>query len=107
MCSGCLSARVADAQATLVAFVNWLSAQLRRPSNPARSVPAAVGALASLLREKPVRQLFTRNGAQLRMYSTDNASAPSARIRLCSASCRSLQCRGLLTVHRCQRWNLE
>ena len=51
------------AQATLVAFVNWLSAQLRRPSNPARSVPAAVGALASLLREKPVRQLFTRNGA--------------------------------------------
>ncbi len=52
-----------DAQATLVAFVNWLSAQLRRPSNPTRSVAAAVGALASLLREKPVRQLFTRNGA--------------------------------------------
>ena len=51
------------AQATLVAFVNWLSAQLRRPSNPTRSVAAAVGALASLLREKPVRQLFTRNGA--------------------------------------------
>ncbi len=49
-------------QATLVAFVNWLSAQLRRPSDTARSVPAAIGALALLLREKPVRQLFTRNG---------------------------------------------
>ena len=51
-----------------MAFVNWLSAQLRRPSDPARSVPAAVGALASLLREKPVRQLFTRNGARLLSY---------------------------------------
>ena len=62
-------------QATLVAFVNWLSAQLRRPSNPARSVPAAVGALASLLREKPVRQLFTRNGAQPRVTGSARANA--------------------------------
>lgn len=34
----------------------------RRPSNPARSVPLAVGCLAKLLREAPARALFARAG---------------------------------------------
>ena len=89
--------RLCYAQATLVAFVNWLSAQLRRPSNPTRSVPAAVGALASLLREKPVRQLFTRNGAAVlpvchtcdlrkSSYSTQTMLRRSNRVASCCCS---------------------
>lgn len=34
----------------------------RRPSSPTKSVPAAVAALASLLKEPPIRELFTRAG---------------------------------------------
>ena len=49
----------------MVAFVNWLIAQLRRPSHTSRSVLAAVSALGSLLKAPPVRQLFTRSGATL------------------------------------------
>jgi hypothetical protein len=44
------------------AFIDWLSNQLRRPTNPTKSVPCAAAALATLLREKGGRTLFTRGG---------------------------------------------
>ncbi|KAG1680806.1 hypothetical protein FOA52_008139 [Chlamydomonas sp. UWO 241] len=48
------------------AFVDWLVAQLRRPSNPARSVPVATSCLSSLLKERGSRTLFFRaSGVQL------------------------------------------
>ncbi|CAK0784291.1 hypothetical protein CVIRNUC_007495 [Coccomyxa viridis] len=53
-------------QSTLVTFIDWLTSQLRRPSQPSRSVPIAVQCLARLLREAPARALFTRaSGASL------------------------------------------
>ncbi|CAL5229877.1 g13289 [Coccomyxa viridis] len=53
-------------QSTLVTFVDWLTSQLRRPSQPSRSVPVAVQCLARLLREAPARALFMRaSGASL------------------------------------------
>ncbi|PSC76439.1 V-type proton ATPase subunit H-like [Micractinium conductrix] len=44
------------------AFVDWLCAQLRRPSDPSRSVPTAVHALSQLLREPPLRVMLHRAG---------------------------------------------
>lgn len=46
----------------VVSFLDWLCSQLRRPSSPTKSVPAAVHALASLLKEQAVREMFTRSG---------------------------------------------
>lgn len=43
-------------------FIDWLCAQLRRPSNPTRSVPTATACLSALLRERGSRQLFLRAG---------------------------------------------
>eukprot|EP00884_Botryococcus_braunii_P018942 jgi/Botrbrau1/5731/Bobra.0134s0007.1 len=48
--------------AVLSAFIDWLCSQLRRPTNPTRSVPAAVSCLARLLKEGTARQLVTRAG---------------------------------------------
>ena len=45
-----------------VAFVEWLCAQLRRPSHQTRAPAAACTALGTLLREPSCRQLFTRAG---------------------------------------------
>jgi V-type H+-transporting ATPase subunit H len=42
--------------------VDWLCGQLRRPTNPTKSVPCAAAALATALREKSARVLFTRGG---------------------------------------------
>ncbi|KAK9811416.1 hypothetical protein WJX72_003647 [[Myrmecia] bisecta] len=47
---------------TVVTFVDWLCSQLRRPSHPSRSVPAALSALARLMKERSVRALFHRAG---------------------------------------------
>jgi V-type H+-transporting ATPase subunit H len=47
---------------TTAAFLEWCCAQLRRPANPARSVPCAVRALSLLLRDKSARAAFTRAG---------------------------------------------
>lgn len=47
---------------TTASFLEWCCAQLRRPANPARSVPSAVRALSLLLRDKPARAAFTRAG---------------------------------------------
>ena len=46
-----------------VAYVEWLCAQLRRPSHPTRTVPAVVGDLAVALQDPAVRVLYTRAGA--------------------------------------------
>ena len=43
-------------------FIDWLCTQLRRPSNPTRSVPTATATLSALLRERGGRQLFLRAG---------------------------------------------
>lgn len=61
--SSAAAATGADAaEPVIAAFVDWLSGQLRRPTDPARSTPAAVSALSRLLREQPVRQHFLRAG---------------------------------------------
>jgi hypothetical protein len=49
-------------QKAISAFIDWLCNQLRRPTNPTKSVPCAAAALATLLREKHARALFTRGG---------------------------------------------
>jgi V-type H+-transporting ATPase subunit H len=51
-----------EVQRAAAAFIDWLCAQLRRPSDPTRAVPAAVHALARLLREPPLRAMLHRAG---------------------------------------------
>lgn len=51
-----------EVQKAASAFIDWLCAQLRRPSDPARSVPTAVHALSQLLREPPMRAMLHRAG---------------------------------------------
>lgn len=43
-------------------FIDWLVAQLRRPSNTNKSVPMATSCLSALLKERGSRQLFFRAG---------------------------------------------
>ena len=47
---------------TVLAFVDWLCGQLRRPSSAARGVPTAVHCLSRLLREAAVRPAVHRAG---------------------------------------------
>lgn len=56
------SAAAAEVQKAAASFVDWLCAQLRRPADPARSVPTAVHALSQLLREPPLRVMLHRAG---------------------------------------------
>ncbi|KFM25396.1 putative V-type proton ATPase subunit H [Auxenochlorella protothecoides] len=51
------------AASALTAFVDWLCAQLRRPTHPLLGVPAAAHCLGVLLRDPGVRPLATRAGA--------------------------------------------
>lgn len=51
-----------EVQKAVASFIDWLCAQLRRPSDPARSVPTAVHALSQLLREPPMRVMLHRAG---------------------------------------------
>ncbi|CAD7697492.1 unnamed protein product [Ostreobium quekettii] len=43
-------------------FMDWLTSQLRRPTNSSRSVAVATTALAGLLRERGARKLFHKSG---------------------------------------------
>jgi hypothetical protein len=58
----------------------------RRPSNPARSVPVAVGALGGLLREAPARALFAKSGGVpllaplLRAGGAGGPAAPNSQL---------------------------
>jgi V-type H+-transporting ATPase subunit H len=47
---------------TTAAFLDWCCGQLRRPSNPSRSVPCAARALSLLLRDRAARAAFARAG---------------------------------------------
>ncbi|KAK9845988.1 hypothetical protein WJX81_007801 [Elliptochloris bilobata] len=73
-------------QSVLVSFTGWLCSQLRRPSNPGRSVPAAVAALGGLLREAPARALFAKSGGVallaplLRAGAAGGPGAPSSQL---------------------------
>lgn len=53
---------VSEVDKTLASLVDWLSRQLMHPDHPTRSVPTAVSALATLLREREVRSLFVKTG---------------------------------------------
>ncbi|KAJ6763277.1 V-TYPE PROTON ATPASE SUBUNIT H [Salix purpurea] len=44
----------------LKGLVEWLCAQLKKPSHPSRSIPTAISCLATLLKEPVVRSLFVR-----------------------------------------------
>lgn len=46
----------------VASFVEWLCAQLRRPSNTSQSIPLATSCLAALLKERGTRQLFLKGG---------------------------------------------
>ncbi|GAX82421.1 hypothetical protein CEUSTIGMA_g9849.t1 [Chlamydomonas eustigma] len=50
------------AEPHISAFIEWLVAQLRRPSNPAKSVPLSTSCLSALLKERGSRKLFFRSG---------------------------------------------
>lgn len=50
------------AETAVVKFLDWLCSQLRRPTSQTKSIPCAVHALASLLRERGSRILFHRQG---------------------------------------------
>lgn len=53
---------VETGETAVVQFLEWLTSQLRRPTSQLKSVPTAVHALASLLRERGTRKLFHREG---------------------------------------------
>jgi len=66
------------AEQAITTFLDWLCTQLRRPSNPTKSVPTSVSALSTLLREKGSRTLFTRmNGAQLLVPLLRSCNSPT------------------------------
>ncbi|XP_052305581.1 V-type proton ATPase subunit H isoform X2 [Populus trichocarpa] len=44
----------------LKGLVEWFCAQLKKPSNPSRSIPTAISCLATLLKEPVVRSLFVQ-----------------------------------------------
>jgi V-type H+-transporting ATPase subunit H len=50
------------AEPCISSFIDWLISQLRRPSNPAKSVPLAASCLSALLKERGTRQLLYRSG---------------------------------------------
>jgi V-type H+-transporting ATPase subunit H len=78
------SASASGVEHTLATFTEWLCSQLRRPTHP-RSAAAAVSALARLLRERPVRGLFHRQGGVqllaplLRAGSGQGSTAPPSQ----------------------------
>ncbi|KAH7832948.1 hypothetical protein Vadar_001687 [Vaccinium darrowii] len=41
-------------------LVEWLCAQLKKPSHPSRAIPTAINCLATLLKEPMVRSLFVQ-----------------------------------------------
>ncbi|KAL1552160.1 V-type proton ATPase subunit H-like [Salvia divinorum] len=41
-------------------LIEWLSTQLKKPSHPSRSVPTAISALSTLLKESSARSLFVQ-----------------------------------------------
>jgi hypothetical protein len=60
------------------AFVDWLIGQLKRPSNPSKSIPTATSVLALLLKERGTRQLFLRaGGVQLLAPLLKSSNSPS------------------------------
>jgi V-type H+-transporting ATPase subunit H len=72
-----LSAVVAPVQ-HISAFVDWLIGQLKRPSNPSKSIPTATSVLALLLKERGTRQLFLRaGGVQLLAPLLKSSNSPS------------------------------
>ncbi|KAL9379515.1 hypothetical protein Peur_027997 [Populus x canadensis] len=59
----------------LKGLVEWLCAQLKKPSHPSRSIPTAISCLATLLKEPVVRSLFVRlDGVKLLIPSICPAS---------------------------------
>ena len=60
--AGALPAAVEEVQKAAATFIDWLCAQLRRPSDPSRAVPTAVHAFSRLLREPPLRAMLHRAG---------------------------------------------
>lgn len=63
-----------DSPAIRSRFLEWLTAQFRRPSNPDESFLVASGALAGLLRSREVRQEYSREVPLLvRILSTGTA----------------------------------
>eukprot|EP00268_Persea_americana_P052830 TRINITY_DN593_c0_g1_i2.p1 TRINITY_DN593_c0_g1~~TRINITY_DN593_c0_g1_i2.p1 ORF type:complete len:451 (+),score=96.57 TRINITY_DN593_c0_g1_i2:651-2003(+) len=55
-----LKKKITTIDDVLKGLVEWLCAQLKSPSHPARGVPTAVSSLATLLREPLVRSLFVQ-----------------------------------------------
>lgn len=67
-----------SAEQPIASFIEWLCSQLRRPSNPNKSIPTAVSALAVLLKERGCRQLFLKaGGVQLLAPLLKTANSPS------------------------------
>jgi V-type H+-transporting ATPase subunit H len=61
--TGAGTAVIDPAAKTVLVFLDWIVAQIRRASHPTQSVPVAVASLASLLREPAVRGAALRAGA--------------------------------------------
>ncbi|KAL9233532.1 hypothetical protein vseg_008516 [Gypsophila vaccaria] len=64
---GALNGKTSDSKSKITPFgdvlkglIEWLCAQLKKPSHPSRSVPTAVTCLATLLKEPLVRSLFVK-----------------------------------------------
>lgn len=68
-------------------FIDWLIGQLKRPSNPSKSVPSATSVLSVLLKERGSRHLFLRaGGASLLpplLKSSNNPSNAQLLYELC------------------------
>lgn len=67
-----------SAEQPIASFIEWLCSQLRRPSNPNKSIPSAISALAVLLKERGCRQLFLKaGGVQLLAPLLKSSNSPS------------------------------
>jgi hypothetical protein len=75
---------------TVLGFLDWLIAQVRRPAHPSRSVPAAVSALSQLLRERPLRIAFLRAGGVpllAPLLRTPTGTPASNQLLYCAGLC--------------------
>lgn len=68
---------------TVAAFLEWILGQLRHPSHPTRAVPTAIHCLSVILREGPVRAMFSKSsGAMALLIPLVGMPAPGTQLNI-------------------------
>ncbi|XXG89402.1 hypothetical protein AAC387_Pa12g1407 [Persea americana] len=85
-----LKKKITTIDDVLKGLVEWLCAQLKSPSHPARGVPTAVSSLATLLREPLVRSLFVQEDGVKLLVPLITPASTQQSIQLLYETCLSI-----------------